>query len=102
MARRISSALPVSLAYSARTYDAVMALSARVSVAPVTVLVVMVPTSSPLASETPPPEDPSCAAAEPPSARTSIVFILKVKMSFTDQKTTVGKSEDRIWLVSRN
>ena len=93
---RISSALPVSPAYAARIYDAVIALSERVSVLPVTVLVVIVPTSLFDISETPPPEEPSCAAAEPPSASTSIVVDANVKISLTEPKTMVGKRPECI------
>lgn len=72
------------------------------SVVPVIVLVVMVPTRFLKTSATPPPEEPSCAAAEPPSARTSIVFVPKVRTSFTEPNTIVGKSPFVIWLASRN
>src|SRR3989344_1260187 len=77
-----------------------MASRLRVSVVPLVVLVVMVPTSEPEESATPQPEDPSCAAAEPPRASTSIVFCTNVYTFFTEPKTMVGKRDDCIWLES--
>src|SRR3989339_1306076 len=79
-----------------------MAMRERVLIAPETVLVVTKPTSSPLSSTTPPPEEPSCAMAEPPSESTSTVLVSKVKMSFTEPNTIVGKRVDTIWSGSRN
>lgn len=79
-----------------------MASSERVSVEPSIVLVVIVPMSVPEVSLTPPPEEPSCAAAEPPSASTSLVFVAKVNTSFTEPNTIVGKSEDCTCADSRN
>ena len=79
-----------------------MALRFRVSVEPCTVLVVMVPIRLPDESAMPPPDDPSCAAADPPSESTSIEFVAKVNISFTEPKTTVGKSADCICSEIRN
>ena len=73
-----------------------IASSLRVSVVPFVVLVVIVPTSEPEESVTPPPEDPSCAATEPPRASTSIEVDAKVKTFLTEPKTMVGKRDDCI------
>ncbi len=66
------------------------------------VLVVIVPIRLPYASTIPPPEDPSWAAAVPPSDIRSIVLVTKVKTSCIDAYTIVGYKDVCISLTDRN